>query len=358
MIAADPPGSACQNGVGVDGAGPRWGALRSSEPLALRRVRGRMAGALFVSGAVLGLLVIVMLPGWRTTGHAVLILLACGVGCGIGIYALAEKLGRLEICLLMIAGTLLIATGQAALLTGAANLAAGLLYVWVAVFAALYFELPWVVSQLAITALVQLIALPIGQVPAWPSQLVVTTGTCVVAALAVMVPAGRMRRDLNTDPLTGTMSRRGLEDMFDRAMIEAAQGDRPLAVALLDLDGFKRFNDVNGHPAGDRLLVEASAAWHACLRRRDRIARIGGDEFLVMLPDCESTAAEGIIQRMVAATPTAVTCSAGVTTTLGREEFGDVISRADAAMYRAKGDGGGRVRRSDTPQPSVGLYEV
>lgn len=321
-----------------------------------------MAGALFGSGALLALLVLVVLPAWRPADRpnpAIIAAIIVTAIVGAGIFFLARSVGRAAICALMVVGTLLIGAGQALLLPNdVASLAAGMLYVWVAIFAALYFSVRIVAAQLALIIAVQLAALLLADMTGWLPQLVITTGTCLVAALAVLVRAGRMRRDLNTDPLTGTMSRRGLEDLFGRIMTEAAQASRPLAVALLDLDGFKDFNDAYGHLAGDQLLVGASAAWHACLRRRDTITRIGGDEFLVLLPDCDPAAAEGIVARMVAATPPGVTCSAGVTTTLGDEPFGDVVSRADAAMYRAKSYGGGQVRGDGAPPVTLGLYEV
>ncbi|MFI5912021.1 GGDEF domain-containing protein [Dactylosporangium sp. NPDC051541] len=146
-----------------------------------------------------------------------------------------------------------------------------------------------------------------------------------------------------TDELTGLPNRRAWNAELPRALERSRREGRPLTIALVDLDHFKRFNDSYGHPAGDRLLKEAAAMWQAHLRTVDTLARYGGEEFIVMLPDATREAAHEIIDRMRAATPLGQTFSAGVATLAPGEHSDELLARADAALYDAKRAGRDRV---------------
>jgi len=122
-----------------------------------------------------------------------------------------------------------------------------------------------------------------------------------------------------------------------RSEVEALSLTDPLTgVAMLDFDHLKRFNDTHGHQVGDRLLAEATAAWQRHLRDADLLARVGGEEFIVVLPECDTQLAVQIVDRLRAATPFGQTCSAGVARWDGSESVEDLIGRADAALYQAK----------------------
>ena len=97
-----------------------------------------------------------------------------------------------------------------------------------------------------------------------------------------------------TDPLTGLPNRRAWDVGVRQAVVE----DRPFAIAMLDFDHFKQFNDTHGHPAGDRLLKETSAAWRDQLRPDDLLARLGGEEFGLLLPDTDRETATHVIARL------------------------------------------------------------
>jgi diguanylate cyclase (GGDEF)-like protein len=148
--------------------------------------------------------------------------------------------------------------------------------------------------------------------------------------------AEELARQAETDPLTGVANRRGLARALERDVAAARRGDRRLAVAMLDLDRFKAYNDAEGHPAGDLLLRGAARAWARQLRAGDLLARYGGEEFAIVLPDCGDEAeAVGIVERVRAATPV-VSASAGVALWSRREPAAQLIRRADAALYAAK----------------------
>ena len=138
-----------------------------------------------------------------------------------------------------------------------------------------------------------------------------------------------------TDPLTGLPNRRA----WDLGIRDAVAANRSLAIAMLDFDHFKQFNDIHGHPAGDRLLKETSAAWRDQLRPTDLLARVGGEEFGLMLPDTDHETASRVIARLRACVTNGRTCSAGIAVRRPRESCESVIARADAALYDAKGSG-------------------
>jgi diguanylate cyclase (GGDEF)-like protein len=119
---------------------------------------------------------------------------------------------------------------------------------------------------------------------------------------------------------------------------------------MLDMDHFKRFNDDHGHPAGDKLLTDATNAWQKRLRAVDYLARYGGEEFLVFLPDVGGARAGQVVDRLRGDTPLRQTFSAGVATWDGRETSDELVARADTAMYAAKQAGRNRTILSDGRQ--------
>ena len=125
-----------------------------------------------------------------------------------------------------------------------------------------------------------------------------------------------------------------------------------MCVALLDLDHFKAYNDEHGHPAGDRLLKAASAAWEGRLRKTDLLARYGGEEFAVLLPDCQLGNAMEIAERLRTAQPEG-TCSIGVADWDGRQDEDELIARADRALYAAKAGGRNQCRSDAAPRPAT-----
>ncbi|MFI5891398.1 GGDEF domain-containing protein [Actinoplanes sp. NPDC051513] len=159
--------------------------------------------------------------------------------------------------------------------------------------------------------------------------------------------AAQVRDLARRDELTGLPNRRVWNEDLPRALEFARRDGRPISVALLDLDHFKMFNDTFGHPAGDRLLKEASAAWHGALRAVDLLARYGGEEFIVLLPDADTSEARQILERALAATPQGQTFSAGVAVWDGAETADQLVARADAALYEAKAGGRNRVTAVD-----------
>ena len=150
-----------------------------------------------------------------------------------------------------------------------------------------------------------------------------------------------------TDDLTGLPNRRSWNERLSSAL--KAGGPELICVAVVDLDDFKALNDGQGHHVGDAVLGANARAWQAELRPNDLLARIGGDEFGLLLPACDLAGAEQVVERLRCATTGGVTCSAGLAQWDGGETPEELQGRADAMLYQAKAAGrdksaGGRLR--------------
>ena len=178
-------------------------------------------------------------------------------------------------------------------------------------------------------------------VVAWPGPVRIDGPRATVVALlayeaavvidradAIDVLAGQAQ----TDALTGLPNRRAWDERIEQAVAEQLE----FTIAMLDMDHFKQFNDTYGHPAGDRLLKETSAAWRDQLRAGDLLARLGGEEFALLLLDTDRQTATAVIERLRARVTQDRTCSAGVAVRRRDESSDSVIARADRALYDAK----------------------
>jgi diguanylate cyclase (GGDEF)-like protein len=152
----------------------------------------------------------------------------------------------------------------------------------------------------------------------------------------------RLEQMANTDDLTGLGNRRAWRQELRREMERSRRGGGRFAVAMLDLDRFKEYNDRHGHPAGDQLLRRAASQWRTRLRVVDTLCRYGGEEFAVLLPDCPSQEATTVVERIRGATPMGQTLSGGIARWDGHETAEALIGRVDGALYAAKRAGRNR----------------
>jgi diguanylate cyclase len=160
--------------------------------------------------------------------------------------------------------------------------------------------------------------------------------TIVRLVRAVRRQATELERLASTDALTGLPNRRLWDDSLPRELARAIRVGTPVAIALLDLDDFKRLNDEHGHHRGDRVLKETAGRWRDELRESDLLARHGGEEFALLLPDCGAADALDVVEKVRTAMPSGITCSAGVAIWNGIETPADLTRRADDALYQAK----------------------
>lgn len=162
----------------------------------------------------------------------------------------------------------------------------------------------------------------------------VLTVTVVVVSVVTASLVTQLRRQSETDPLTGLPNRAWLDRAGERELAQAGRYGRPLAVAVIDLDGLKTVNDTKGHTAGDALLARVAREFAGPLRTADLLARIGGDEFALLLPETDEQGAAALIERIRAASSAGF--SAGSATYRRGEELPALLHRADIAMYRDK----------------------
>ena len=159
-----------------------------------------------------------------------------------------------------------------------------------------------------------------------------------------------LHHDAHHDALTGLPNRVSFEERLERALAEAARYGRRLAVLFVDLDGFKRINDVHGHAAGDSALVEVAGRLSSALRASDTLARLHGDEFVVLLPEVDADSdARGVAATLLDAIAPPFDIdgqSSSLTASIGLSVYprdaadaAGLLRVADAAMYRAKAGG-------------------
>ncbi len=167
----------------------------------------------------------------------------------------------------------------------------------------------------------------------------------------------RMEQMATTDALTGIANRRHFFQLAERELSRAQRKNSPIALMMIDVDHFKEINDNHGHAAGDAALRHLVATCQLGLRRSDIIARFGGDEFVILLPDCDTEMAKQTAERLkeaVCATPVQeqekqfeIHVTIGITTTtknnLPRDTITTLLRLADEALYEAKAAGRNRI---------------
>jgi two-component system cell cycle response regulator len=159
-----------------------------------------------------------------------------------------------------------------------------------------------------------------------------------------------------TDPLTGLFNRRYLDNHIEKLAFRSRERETPLSLLVIDIDRFKSINDTYGHDAGDRVLTEFSRRMREVTRKADLVCRVGGEEFVIVLPDTTLKKAGLVAERLrecVGGEPYAirpqeaplkVTASIGLSQLRKGEQVSDLIKRADAAMLAAKNSGRNRVK--------------
>lgn len=151
------------------------------------------------------------------------------------------------------------------------------------------------------------------------------------------------------DALTGLFNRRAFMDALNQSLHRQDRHDLPAALLFLDLDGFKRLNDTQGHQAGDEALVAVAARLRECVRANDVLARLGGDEFVLLADGIGAEAparalAEKVLQAVVGAMPSSgLSCSVGIALAGADSTATGLLQQADHAMYAAKQQGRGTV---------------
>jgi diguanylate cyclase (GGDEF)-like protein len=183
------------------------------------------------------------------------------------------------------------------------------------------------------------------------SRWITLSGLVVGAAIVVRLLSERvealiseLRANADTDPLTGLVNRRGLADAYARELAQHQRTGRPFSLLVADLDRFKQINDDLGHKAGDRALIEIAGLLRGQVRAVDTAARIGGDEFSLLLSEADDVHAAAVAERLDAVVnehatregwPGTISIGVSVSTTDG-VSLDDLLRHADSRLYLAK----------------------
>ena len=205
---------------------------------------------------------------------------------------------------------------------------------------------------LVITA-VALFAMPLDIV--WRGAL--SLGAVLVLTLTLLVLLERMQKSFTqlatTDTLTGVFNRKRLNSELDSMLSLFQRNQQPVALLICDIDWFKPLNDKYGHLQGDRLLVQAATLIQRAVRKSDSVYRVGGEEFLVLMPQTDANGATAAAKKLrqqfadrefkLKGTSAHMTISAGVAQLRPQEHWTDWLERADRCLYQAKESGRNKV---------------
>jgi diguanylate cyclase (GGDEF)-like protein/putative nucleotidyltransferase with HDIG domain len=315
-----------------------------------RVVMARAAGSLFIAGGLIGL--VSLLFKHEAGSNEAAIAGLCIAGLVIGLAFMFER-GRLPTWVFgasSYGATVLVAV--ALVLSDDADSPYGFYFVLVAMFVAYFLSVTQLVLQVAAIAIAYAIAQHIiGGQGEQGQRWLLTIWTVMVVGVFIAVLRqrvdgliARLSDAARTDPLTQLLNRRGFRDVFDLEIERSRRSGRPCALLMGDLDHFKRVNDLLGHPVGDDRLRKFARLLNAGKRRIDAVARMGGEEFALLLPETDEHGAYVIAERLrhavrdaFAPDQVALTVSFGVAAYPNHGATGDQLLRAaDQALYVAK----------------------
>ncbi len=208
-------------------------------------------------------------------------------------------------------------------------------YPWIAIYAAHFFPRRAVILQGALIT----VGFSVGLLAGGLSHVLVYWVIVIATIWSICLVLGHLsetlRRQADTDPLTGLLNRSGFLVAANREHAIAQRTGNPLTLAVLDLDGFKQINDLQGHAVGDRVLADLGRSLRERLRAGDILARHGGDEFVLLLPATSAQSAAAVIDRL-RDDRLPVSWSVGIGTWLAGESLGECLARADTHLYSVK----------------------
>ncbi|HXF31249.1 MAG TPA: GGDEF domain-containing protein [Solirubrobacterales bacterium] len=261
------------------------------------------------------------------------IILLCGSAALLRFGGLVSPRG---LQVLAIAGTLINSILVANCTTDYGGALNSFAYLWIGIYAGQFFEQRAARFQAAVLVVASGVALWLSGLPGMITAWALVAGSSVLATEALARLNSRVRTQLVTDPLTGLLNRSGFVAAAEQMRSVADRTDLPISIALIDLDKFKQVNDLQGHAAGDELLIELGRDWRAELRGSEVLARFGGDEFALALVGTGRAGAEDALRRLRVASP--ADWSVGVVEWERGESLDRAMAHADEELYRAKRD--------------------
>ncbi len=334
--------------------------LRRVNLLSERELAASLLGAIAIGGPVLGFATFA-LPHPEGTDY-VLPAVSFGIAILLGLMLWVRRatIGWATIAAVVAVGAVIVTAVMFAVPGRSAVYVT--YYVWLGIFAFYFFRPRWAFAQTAWIAVLYAVAVaddnPPGALEQW------AVGVATILGVGILVLALRMRiagllgtleAAAATDDLTGLPNRRAFDQQLLRELERSEREGSDVSLALLDLDRFKTLNDTAGHAAGDQALRDLATVIRAAIRGMDWPARIGGDEFVVLLPGATVDEAMLVATRLLAAVDDSfgaasmsLQASIGVASADGRAIAPDVLlAEADRALYLAKRAGGDCVSQAE-----------
>jgi diguanylate cyclase (GGDEF)-like protein/putative nucleotidyltransferase with HDIG domain len=342
----------------ADGRDDIWGGSFAGASFQTSLVASVLA-ALFAAGATLAMLTVALPHPARTNELGLLAIVATAYLVAGTLYTRAAKLHAWMLQPTLAWGSTLI-TGVA-YFSGESPSPLVFFYLWVFLYASYFFTVRQAAVQIVYVGVAYgaLLAVrpPVGGVPAW---WLVGMGTLLVGAIVIMAMRARVELLIarlydaaRTDPLTKLSNRRGFREQLDLELERARRSGVPMVVLVGDLDHFKDVNDRSGHRVGDVALQRVARLLSEGKRQIDAAARVGGEEFAMIMPDTEHEGAFALAERLrcalrdeFASDPTPLTISFGLSVYPDHgETAASLLRAADEALYAAKESGRNRTVR-------------
>jgi diguanylate cyclase (GGDEF)-like protein/putative nucleotidyltransferase with HDIG domain len=309
----------------------------------------RTLGYLHVAGAALALasLVLPMRSGANVPALVVMVVIAFAAGAALILFA--RRVPGFVVPLFLALASVQVAL--AVHFDGRGSSVYGLYFVWVGMLAFYFLDWQKAVGQIVLIGAAFAVAMSTVEETVPAQRWLMTVGTALAGGLVVaymrtsiLALVAQLTDAARTDPLTGLLNRRALEELFNVELERSRRGARPMSVIVGDLDGFKAVNDRLGHQAGDLALCKLAEELGRWKRRIDMAARVGGEEFALLLPETDERGAFLVAERLRRATqrtfaeePVPVTISFGVASYPDHGADAELLLRAaDQALYAAK----------------------
>ncbi len=171
----------------------------------------------------------------------------------------------------------------------------------------------------------------------WQSVLVLLIGSCITGGIVINFLVKRIHKLATTDKLTGAYNRHTWDAMLENELNYARRHKRLLSLLIIDLDDFKAVNDIKGHQAGDKVLIDTAHKIQNYLRQSDTLARWGGDEFAILLRDCDYQDAQSMAERLKAHLEAITPFTAGIAQCEATDTTDSLVSRADNNLLKKQG---------------------
>jgi diguanylate cyclase (GGDEF)-like protein/putative nucleotidyltransferase with HDIG domain len=315
----------------------------------------RTLGYLHVAGATLGLASLALPMRSGANVPALVVMIAIAFVAGAALVLLAPRVPAFVIPLFLSLATVQIAL--AVHFDGRGSSVYGLYFVWIGMLSFYFLDWRRALIQIALIGAAFAATMTTVEETVPAQRWLMTVGTALAGGLVVAYMRERisllvaqLTDAARTDPLTGMLNRRALEELFDAELERSRRGARPLSVIVGDLDGFKAVNDGLGHQAGDQALCKLAEELGRWKRRIDMAARVGGEEFALLLPETDERGAFLVAERLRRATQRTfadehvpLTISFGVASYPDHGADAELLMRAaDQALYTAKDMGKNR----------------